>query len=319
MADFEFTDRADFQKMVDAGIEETLTLEYKASPALTRDSKNVLELCKDVSAIANSAGGQIVYGIEEDKNARKPTRVDDGVTDEKITREWLHQILGSNIHPRIDGLKVQRIQLSANGFGFVIAVEPTQNGPHQAQNKIYYKRYELEAVAMEDYEVRDIMRRSTTPDLRVWLDFGGKDKLMTEFAAGELSKPFLLSCTVSNRSAAPVYHGIMDILVDAELTNPFQVNPFIQTTMIERTPSRKFKVFRRTISSPPDVPIFQEAVHESHIGQIALQLPIELRASSIINLETSIQAPGFSKYEEWAILCKGGLLTLLNPGHAMLR
>jgi hypothetical protein len=269
--------------------------------------------------MANSAGGQIIYGIGEDKKSHKPSSVDDGVTDDKTTREWLHQIIGSNIHPRIDGLKVQRIGLSANSFGFVITVLPTQGGPHQAPDKKYYKRYELEAVPMDDYEIRDIMRRSTTPDLQIWLDFGGKDKLMTEFAAGELSKSFFLSCTVSNRSAAPAYHAIIDILVDAELTNPFQVNPFTQTTMIARTPSRNFKVFRRTISSPPDVPIFQEAVHETHIGQIALQMPIELRASSIIYLETKIQAPGFSKHEEWAIMCKGGLLTLLHPGHPMLR
>jgi predicted HTH transcriptional regulator len=94
MAEFTFSDRASFQKMVDTEIEETLTLEYKASPALTRDSKNVLELCKDVSAMANSAGGQIIYGIGEDKKTHKPISVDDGVTDEKITREWLHQILG---------------------------------------------------------------------------------------------------------------------------------------------------------------------------------------------------------------------------------
>jgi hypothetical protein len=31
---FKFESRADFQKMVDARVEETLTLDYKASPAL---------------------------------------------------------------------------------------------------------------------------------------------------------------------------------------------------------------------------------------------------------------------------------------------
>jgi hypothetical protein len=34
--------------------------------------------------------GQIIYGIGEDKKTHKPTNVDDGVTDDKITREWLH-------------------------------------------------------------------------------------------------------------------------------------------------------------------------------------------------------------------------------------
>jgi hypothetical protein len=36
MPDFNLTNRASFQKMVDAQVEETRTLEYKASPALTR-------------------------------------------------------------------------------------------------------------------------------------------------------------------------------------------------------------------------------------------------------------------------------------------
>jgi schlafen family protein len=111
--------------------------------------------------MANSAGGQIIYGIEKDKKTHKPTRVDDGVTDDKITREWLNQILSSNIHPRIDVISVQRIPLSDTGFGFVISVGSTQNGPHQSPNKIYCKRFELEAKAMEDYEVRDILRRAT--------------------------------------------------------------------------------------------------------------------------------------------------------------
>ncbi len=40
--------------MVDAEIEETLTLEYEASPALKRENDEVRKLCKDVSAMANS-------------------------------------------------------------------------------------------------------------------------------------------------------------------------------------------------------------------------------------------------------------------------
>jgi len=321
MPDFEFADRADFQKMVDAQIEETLTLEYKASAALTRDSKNVQELCKDVSAMANSAGGQIIYGIGEDKKTHKPTGVDEGVTDDKITREWVHQILGSNIHPRMDGLTVQRIPLSAGGFGFVITVLPTQTGLHRATDKKYYKRYELEAVAMDDYQIKDIMRRSSTPDLHVGLDLGGKDILIADFTAGgNLSKTLFLGCTVTNQSPAPAYHAIIDIFVDVALINPFQVNPFKQATTVERSsPQGRLTVYRRTISSPPDVPIFKEAIHESHFGQIALQVPESFRISSIFYLETSIQAPGFSKQEQWAIICNSDRLSLIHPGHPFIR
>ena len=46
MANFEFVDRNDFQKIVDAQIEETLTLEYKASVALTRHSKEITNFAR---------------------------------------------------------------------------------------------------------------------------------------------------------------------------------------------------------------------------------------------------------------------------------
>jgi len=71
MADFiTLTSLSQLQTLIADGIGESLTLDFKASPSLTRDSANVLELCKDVSAFANSAGGQIVYGIAEDKKAK---------------------------------------------------------------------------------------------------------------------------------------------------------------------------------------------------------------------------------------------------------
>jgi Putative DNA-binding domain len=87
--------RADLQSLVDDGVEESLTLDYKASLALVRSNDAINELCKDVSALANSTGGQIVYGIEENKViiTHKPERVDDGISDPKITREWIVQIL----------------------------------------------------------------------------------------------------------------------------------------------------------------------------------------------------------------------------------
>lgn len=320
MADFELNTRNDFQKMVDTQIEETLTLEYKASPALTRDSKNVDEMCKDVSAMANSAGGQIIYGIEEDKKSHKPIRVDDGVIDEKITREWIVQILNSRIQPRIDAVRVQRVSLSQTGHGYVISVPATVAGPHQAPDKKYYKRFELQSAPMEDYEIRDIMRRATTPDLQVVLSFPHGDTLVTQFAAHqELSQTFFLNCTVINNAATPANYAIVEVMVDYDLFNPFAVDPFVQVGTIDKPPALKFKVFRRTIASPPGIPIFKEGVHNSYTAQIALQLPSSMLGSKFIYLETRIMAPGISKEEEWAIIVKGSTLRLLQPGHPLMR
>jgi Putative DNA-binding domain len=308
----DFKDRTSFQKLVDAQVEETLTLEYKASPALTRDSKNVLEVCKDVSAMANSAGGQIIYGILEDRKTHKPLGVDDGVTDEKITREWIHQILGSNIHPRLDGLTVQRIPLSETGFGFVISIEPTQTGPHQAPDNKYYKRFELEAKPMEDYEVRDIMRRATTPDLSVELSFAaGEMRWEAEFKGdNQDSETFFIWCTVVNRSATPAYYAIVELWIDRDLKVPFSNPPFKNVRIEQNTTGQSFRVYQRTLLSPPGVPVFKEAVHETHSAQLPMQLQLKFWQSSMSYLETNIQAPGFSKREEWFINCNGGRMQL---------
>jgi hypothetical protein len=112
--------KADLQRLVDEGIEESITLDYKASPALTRDGKGPDELCKDVSALANSTGGQLIYGIEEDKTTAKPSRIDDGVADPKITREWIEQVLNSKVQPRMDGLRIERVDMQTGKLGYVI-------------------------------------------------------------------------------------------------------------------------------------------------------------------------------------------------------
>jgi hypothetical protein len=46
-------------------IEENFTLEYKSSGALARDEKSKREITKDVSAMANSAGGVLIYSLAE--------------------------------------------------------------------------------------------------------------------------------------------------------------------------------------------------------------------------------------------------------------
>jgi predicted HTH transcriptional regulator len=46
-------------------IGENLTLDYKRELSTSSD-RDRGELCKDVSALANSQGGMIIYGVDED-------------------------------------------------------------------------------------------------------------------------------------------------------------------------------------------------------------------------------------------------------------
>jgi hypothetical protein len=102
----------------------------------------------------------------------------------------------------------------------------------------------------------------------------------------------------------------MDVLVDHDLPSPFAVDPFVNIRTVDRGTGPRFRLYRRTIASPPGIPIFLEGVHDSHIAEIALQLPSNLAASSLIYLETDIKAPGVSKQELWTIRSRAGLLQI---------
>jgi predicted HTH transcriptional regulator len=66
-------DQKALQNYIDTQIEENLTLDYKAADSLDASPKKKDEVTKDVSAMANSAGGTIIYGIKSMSKRIKDT------------------------------------------------------------------------------------------------------------------------------------------------------------------------------------------------------------------------------------------------------
>ena len=155
------------QNFITSEIEESLTLEYKSAEALDRTETKKKEITKDVSAMANSAGGILIYGIREfDQEHRRhlPEKITP-VDRRKFPREWVEQIIQA-IRPRIDGIVIHSVNLSSgeSDVAFVIEI-PQSNTAHQASDHRYYKRFNFQAVPMEDYEIRDVMFREQTPNI----------------------------------------------------------------------------------------------------------------------------------------------------------
>jgi predicted HTH transcriptional regulator len=167
-------DESDIQSLINNQIEESINLDYKKSDSLARDSKKITELTKDVSALANSAGGTLVYGVSEDRSTRPlPVEIDGGIDPSEITREWLEQILNSRIQRKIEGIRINPVALSGANVGrvvWVIDVPQSVRTPHQADDKKFYKRYNFQSAPMEEYEVRDLYYRQEAPDVRLVLD-----------------------------------------------------------------------------------------------------------------------------------------------------
>src|SRR5215831_18177769 len=90
--------------------------------------------------------------------------------------------------------------------------------PHQAPDKKYYKRQNFQSVPMEDYEIRDALRRATTPELYVELSFAAGETAPVEFAhQSEFSKPITLFVIVRNRSSQPAPYALVQVGIDTEL------------------------------------------------------------------------------------------------------
>ncbi len=146
----------DVQRLVTNQVPESIYLDYKASAALAVKKRE--ELAKDVSAFANSDGGILVYGVTEDPTTHLPLALDSGV-DPQWNRERLEQILCDNISPHIEGIAIKEFRLSNGNLVICIVVPYSFQGPHQASNHKYYKRFNFSSFAMEHYEVEDCRAR----------------------------------------------------------------------------------------------------------------------------------------------------------------
>lgn len=161
-------DEASIRELIASQVQESLTLDYKSCGSLARTDAKKREISKDVSAFANSAGGTIVYGVVEDKHV--PTEIDVGYLPTDISKEWLEHVVQTNIQRRIDGVRINPVQLTGSAVGkvlYVVSIPQSVRAPHMAADNRFYKRFNFESVPMEEYEVRDAGRRNESPNLEL--------------------------------------------------------------------------------------------------------------------------------------------------------
>ena len=156
----------DLTALINNEAEESVHLDFKAAGSLSKDDKKKAEIAKDVSAFANSDGGIIVYGIEEHEHKAHALSYIDGNT---YTKEWLEQVIQDNIQRRIEGLEIFPIRDNGDITKsiYIVKIPRSSNTPHMSADKCYYKRNNFRSVKMEEYKVRDLFYRESTPNLKI--------------------------------------------------------------------------------------------------------------------------------------------------------
>lgn len=164
---------ADLQNLVRNGVAEGRQLEYK----LTLPGKNdeeIKEFLKDVSAMANSSGGDIIYGIHEgpDTDGNTVATAVEGVSGEDADQVKLRldQVLRDCIKPRLIGVAIQPVKLASSATVFVVRVPRSWNAPHVVDRKKhwrFYFRHSAQAYPMDVTELRHSFALSDTLQQRL--------------------------------------------------------------------------------------------------------------------------------------------------------
>jgi hypothetical protein len=131
----------DLQTLIDDSVLERKTLEYKQS-LLGNSDADKKEFLADVSSLANASGGDIIYGIIEDRETGIPKALE-GVAIENIDQEIsrLENIIRDGIEPRIIGIVIKDIVLSNSKKALIVRVPKSWISPHRVSFKGHDKFY----------------------------------------------------------------------------------------------------------------------------------------------------------------------------------
>jgi hypothetical protein len=189
------------------------------------------------------------------------------------------------------------------------ASDITRASPSTGQEVLL--RQNFQSSPMEDYEIRDTLRRATTPILQVMLSIGTNNTARMQFVPHqEISRPLTLSVLVTNRSPQPAYHAVVYLGLDVDFRVPVNVG-FDQAGPPTGHGADEKIWFVKRFTSPPDLPIFQEAT----LNPLGVNFSIATKFidSSYFDITTIVQAPGYASTDYWAIACNSGLLKLYGP------
>lgn len=186
----------DIQGMIDHGIRESETLEYKlATSRFSNKEKN--EIPKDVTAMANSSGGIIIYGVSTDRRDKTLPRSKEKI--DPINIETFDRVVNTQIASPIKGIQ-KKVVPANNPESMVVFVPQSDEPPHQCLvDKKYYRRSLGESIPMEHYLIELYFGRRLGPVLSLEVDLVKPvplDKI--EYEENGFSKPLDLRLFIKN-------------------------------------------------------------------------------------------------------------------------
>lgn len=151
----------DLDELVVNSVAEGKTIEYKKALPGNSDGEKK-EFLADVSSFANTAGGDLIFGVEESQGA--PTGIPGlGLPDQDLEVRRLDSLINDGLEPRIRfGIRI--IQRTAKLPALIVRTERSWIGPHRVILKGHDKFYARNSAGKYPMDVSELRSAFTLAD-----------------------------------------------------------------------------------------------------------------------------------------------------------
>jgi len=144
----------DLQTLIAQKEVEGKTIEYKQELPRNTDADKK-EFLADISSFSNSSGGDLIYGMVEDKGMPKALDgLDIGELDQ--VKQRLENLVRDGIEPRIPPLTIQPVPLSNTRTAIVIRVPKSWSSPHRVRYQGHDKFYSRNSAGKYQLDVAEL-------------------------------------------------------------------------------------------------------------------------------------------------------------------
>ena len=149
---------SDLSTLISNKVGESHTLDFKRDTP-GHDSAARHEFCADVCAFANTSGGDLLFGMDEDDDgiARSIVPSTSNPDDEQLR---LQDLALNGLEPRVTGIHVRAIPVTG-GHALIVRVPKSWSGPHRVKtNQHFFLREGVRKRQLDMPEIRSLFARS---------------------------------------------------------------------------------------------------------------------------------------------------------------